>query len=75
MSDKVEYHKAWRAQKKQNIAEALSRVAILEEYCDTLLDTTSKVNEQLKKVAPLLELNESQLRDVLHYAAERYNND
>lgn len=74
----VEYHKQWRAKKKQSLDQLQETVDTLlqerdtlNEFCDTLLETTATVNSQLKRFTPLLEATDQELNDII----ERFQND
>ena len=51
MTDRVQYHKQWRQQKKQTVAS-------LQESVDTL-------TAELKRFLPLLELSDEQLLKII----------
>jgi hypothetical protein len=51
MTDRVQYHKQWRQQKKQSVAS-------LQESVDTL-------TAELKRFLPLLELSDEQLLKII----------
>lgn len=65
MIDRVQYHKQWRAKKKQSTTQSLTQCEALVSETKQLQETVVLLSKELKRFEPLLTLSDEKLNEII----------